>query len=320
MKKLILTSFFCAACILNSFSQTGWVQMNQHEDFNYTAVQFVNVNTGFIAGIDTSGTDGIILKTVNAGLNWEALIGGTPINSLFFLNESKGFVAGMGGFMMTTENSGASWVKIETGINGNIESICFINNNTGIVGGGNDRGDIGIVYKSTDGGSSWKDITPPFSFGIASSWLADATTGFVCGVRGIIKKTINQGGTWKGLQSIPDYEITCVRFRDANTGWAVGGNESGGFGVILVTTDGGESWLKLVQGHALNSVCFVNTETGYAVGVNGAILKSTNGGINWKELKSGANRILFSVNFINPETGWVVGMNGIILKTTSGGE
>jgi photosystem II stability/assembly factor-like uncharacterized protein len=71
----------------------------------------------------------------------------------------------------------------------------------------------------------------------------------------------------------------------------------------------------------LQSVYFVDKHTGWAVGDNGTILKSVNGGKKWKNY--GSNSItanLYAVRFINEKTGWCVGDNGVILKTKDKGK
>lgn len=58
---------------------------------------------------------------------------------------------------------------------------------------------------------------------------------------------------------------------------------------------------------------------GWAVGVAGTIIKTTDGGTSWNEQTSGTTVFLESVYFVDIQTGWVVGSNGTILKTTTGG-
>jgi len=75
----------------------------------------------------------------------------------------------------------------------------------------------------------------------------------------------------------------------------------------------------------LRGVYFVNSQTGWAVGHGGAIVKTTNGGTNWFPQNSGTSLGLISVKFINEFTGWAVGgheynYTNIILKTTNGGQ
>ena len=50
----------------------------------------------------------------------------------------------------------------------------------------------------------------------------------------------------------------------------------------------------LPQGNNLTSVKFINTTTGWAVGIEGTILRTTNGGTNWTSQTSGTtNRFVW---------------------------
>lgn len=69
----------------------------------------------------------------------------------------------------------------------------------------------------------------------------------------------------------------------------------------------------------LNDVYFSNSNTGIAVGQQGIVLRTTNGGTNWTTQISGTPNHLFGVFFINSTTGWIVGDVGLILKSTNGG-
>ena len=69
----------------------------------------------------------------------------------------------------------------------------------------------------------------------------------------------------------------------------------------------------------LNSVYFFDSNTGWAVGSDSVILKTTNGGINWTSHLSGTGNTLYSVYFPDNNTGWAVGSNSTILKTTNSG-
>lgn len=69
----------------------------------------------------------------------------------------------------------------------------------------------------------------------------------------------------------------------------------------------------------LNNVYFANSNTGLAVGQQGVILRTTNGGTNWISITSGTPNHLFGVFFVNSSTGYIVGDVGIVLKSTDGG-
>ena len=72
-------------------------------------------------------------------------------------------------------------------------------------------------------------------------------------------------------------------------------------------------------GSTLHSVTFTDINTGTAVGANGTIRRTTNGGINWFPQISGTSSTLYSVHFVNANTGTIVGSGGIIRRTINGG-
>jgi hypothetical protein len=70
----------------------------------------------------------------------------------------------------------------------------------------------------------------------------------------------------------------------------------------------------------LASLFFVDSQTGWAVGANGTIVHTKDGGQTWKQQPSGTIQFLINVRFLTPRLGWVVGTNGIILHTEEGGD
>jgi photosystem II stability/assembly factor-like uncharacterized protein len=70
----------------------------------------------------------------------------------------------------------------------------------------------------------------------------------------------------------------------------------------------------------LYSVFFTDSNTGWTVGGNGIILRTTDGGNNWTSQNSGTTNSLYSVYFVDSDNGWVVGGVGKILNTTNGGD
>ena len=84
--------------------------------------------------------------------------------------------------------------------------------------------------------------------------------------------------------------------------------------------DGGWEWYNPApQGNGLLAVRFVNGNTGWAVGANGTVLGTTDGGESWRRQPSGTNKGLLCVRFLDDKTGWAVGDGGVIIKTTDGG-
>lgn len=64
---------------------------------------------------------------------------------------------------------------------------------------------------------------------------------------------------------------------------------------------------------------FVDGQRGWAVGENGSLLSTTDGGATWTVRHSGTDLTLSKVVFADANHGWVVGSSGHLLRTTDGG-
>src|SRR5437588_11785623 len=98
-------------------------------------------------------------------------------------------------------------------------------------------------------------------------------------------------------------------------------------GVALVpAARAGES--PAFQDAPLHAVQFVDRNEGWAVGDDGVVLHSIDGGKSWERQPTGVRASLRSVHFLNPFTGWIAGREelhhgagstGILLVTRDGG-
>ena len=77
------------------------------------------------------------------------------------------------------------------------------------------------------------------------------------------------------------------------------------------------------EGVCLFKVSFTDANTGTAVGDGGLILRTTNGGDTWSPQTSGTTKTLYGVSFTDTNNGTISGFElggtGIILRTTDGG-
>src|SRR5262249_48060295 len=69
----------------------------------------------------------------------------------------------------------------------------------------------------------------------------------------------------------------------------------------------------------LNSIWFLDSERGWAVGSAGLLLKTANGGETWDVVPTGRVEDLWSVKFLSRDRGIIVGEDGLILMTGNGG-
>jgi photosystem II stability/assembly factor-like uncharacterized protein len=86
--------------------------------------------------------------------------------------------------------------------------------------------------------------------------------------------------------------------------------------------DSGKGWCwqyPLPTGNVIFDIAFVDSNTGWAVGEAGQLLKTSDGGATWVPQRSGVIDDLQRVAFANPSVGWVVGDHGVVLGTTDAG-
>jgi photosystem II stability/assembly factor-like uncharacterized protein len=331
--KVVIKSILIILILSNiSISQTGWIRQNGNTDKILEDVFFVNANTGWIVTDSTQ-----IMKTTDSGLTWvrQTLPFYTPLLAVFFINENTGWAGGgyhffvHSGYLYKTTNGGINWTANNSG---EIHGIYFIDENTGFLGlnASGDFGSGGSLIRTTNGGANWDGIYSSHEFSKIS--FKNAQTGYAIGHywddtsndTSFIYRTTNAGESWEIKFKERNEQFYYGSLKDisasGNYVWAVGKDST-----VIYSSDNGENWSvqnASVKGN-LYSVCFIDENTGWAVGNRYPdttnVMKTINGGANWFNQKNELGNALKSVMFVNENTGWAVGYNGTILKTTTGG-
>ncbi len=81
-----------------------------------------------------------------------------------------------------------------------------------------------------------------------------------------------------------------------------------------VWTDAG--WL----GVTLRCVTFIDSNVGFVAGDSGVIIKTENGGVRWRVVRSGGTERITGITFADSTTGWAVAQSGVVYGTTDGGD
>src|ERR1044071_2562036 len=77
----------------------------------------------------------------------------------------------------------------------------------------------------------------------------------------------------------------------------------------------------LPQGNTVNSVKFApDKKHGWAIGSDGAILRTSNGGYNWTIQYSPENTTLYGISVESKSRAVISGARGVIMTTTNGGD
>lgn len=86
-------------------------------------------------------------------------------------------------------------------------------------------------------------------------------------------------------------------------------------------SDSGWCWQQpRPTGTSREDYFFLDAQTGWSVGDNGEILKTSDGGKTWVKQDSGVRTRLWAVVFADANHGWVLGAHGALLRTVNGGQ
>lgn len=102
-----------------------------------------------------------------------------------------------------------------------------------------------------------------------------------------------------------------VEFVTTNIGYIITSNE------LLETIDAGSTWIKKQNISSGNDMNFFNS-TGYIVGNNGYVLKSTDNGTSWNQISTGYSSSFNTVNIID-DNNIILSTSNSIIKTDNGG-
>ncbi|HMG34543.1 MAG TPA: YCF48-related protein [Blastocatellia bacterium] len=194
--------------------------------------------------------------------------------------------------------------------------VSFADDLTGlIVGDISPAGEGGAIYKTADGGRTWRAIahTPEI---LTSVCLLDAKRAWVAGYGGRIERTDDGGQTWKTQRTERDGEmLNSIFFIDDRHGWAAGGS-----GLLLRTSNGGDSWepVSTRRVEDLWAVRFSSADAGWAVGEDGLILRSSDGGRTWAPQTSSTNKALMGLTVSADGVAVAVGASGTVLINEAG--
>jgi photosystem II stability/assembly factor-like uncharacterized protein len=196
--------------------------------------------------------------------------------------------------------------------------------------GGGETGQLndGSVVRTTDGGRTWQNVTPPG--GTAKDFMdveaADSNHAIVLAVGppSQIYRTTDGGATWHVVfeDANPDAFYDCVAFFDHRRGLAVSDPVGGRFR-LAGTEDGGRSWhiLKNVkmppalngEGAFATGTCLQAAwnrawfGTATPAGVNARVFTTRDGGRSWTVATTPLPGGIRSISFRDPRHGVAVG-------------
>jgi photosystem II stability/assembly factor-like uncharacterized protein len=302
---------------------SNWHQMTLpskvFEHLDLVNIRFISPSIGFMSILY-----GTILRTSNGGDSWAVVQEGSGNLLAFdFPTATIGYAAGYtdydtSSYLMKTTDGGLTWEMLPM-ILWRLNSVSFSDQNNGLAAASTKHNaNMRSILRTTDGGLTWIDLKHPAGTypdgkdDTSDIWSVKYVpgNGWFAGMRyssyennGIYKST-NDGTSWVKVDT---NSTRPFGFFDSQVGYALGGRELT-YETIRKTTDGGSTWFhqpipKPIGGYS-GGIAVPTVLTAYAVGQNGVILKTVDGGgtpLSVEALPHKSDAILRIVNDVSTE-------------------
>jgi photosystem II stability/assembly factor-like uncharacterized protein len=283
--KLQTFFLFLFISISNILLSAGWEWQNPTpQGSSLYSSHFFSSDNGIAVG-----NFGAILRTIDGGINWTTISNSSKekLLSIHFPNSDIGYIVGEGATVLKSIDGGNTWDSLICSFPQDIfRSVFFINPDTGFI-----ISAYGKVFKTIDGGTAWTESTLN-NYLLIDIKFIDSRHGIIVGDYGKIFKTTDCGETWHLKNSSTNNTLRSCCYLNSDKIIAVGSMNT-----IIRSNNGGETWnlIEGVEGSFL-SVAFSNSFDGFAVGMQGQISHTSDGGYSWQSTTSETTHSLFFVN------------------------
>jgi photosystem II stability/assembly factor-like uncharacterized protein len=250
---------------------------------------------------------------------------GQDLNTVFFLDNKRGWAGGDSGFLTRTEDGGHIWIKQVVETTAPINDIYFRDKDAGFLIAGN------AIFITRDNGTRWSEVrrflarefdgadVELYSVRFSSKkkgWVVGSISKHEHVIDSILLSTDNAGETWQRQRAPSRLELIHIDFANDKRGWIAGAE-----GTILATVDGGQTWTKQESGTTATifHIDFRSEKRGLAVGERGTILRTSDSGVTWTPVVVKTHSSLLNVQFVGDDNCWAVGRSGTILRTDDAG-
>ena len=261
-----------------------WKQVDKLETFTSTdrfnKIYFISDSVGFVIG-GTRFDNSTILKTENGGRTWTLTHVQDAPKELFGITQtSLGvlFCIGLDGKLLSSTDEGNNWAVKQLWYLP-YKDLAFFDNSRGLVVGGISFNQGYTTKIKTDGSFEQFDSV---GYEMNDIEMANDRTGFIS-AHGAILRTDDSGRNWQITEVVND-NYTAIHVFGSEV-WTCGYN-----GSIYRSADLGKSWSRMRNGndftkprYRLNDILFTDPQTGYAVGENGLLIYTDDGGNHWME-------------------------------------
>jgi photosystem II stability/assembly factor-like uncharacterized protein len=218
---------------------------------------------------------------------------------------------GTNGKIIRSTNGGISWLRVASGVTGDLFCLDTIAGAAGkLIAVGAD----GIVIGSTNFGQSWTRLDSGSRRPVYA--LAKSPNGFYFGGsdQGRMYSSNNSGMSWQmDSISLGSYKLKDIAFQPHGFGLAATGSS-----VVLITQDSGRSWGSHSLANMILGVACTFDSIGLAVGASGVLYRSIDRGLHWDSISMAGAQLLRDVDCYGSNA-IAVGDNGAVLCSSDAG-
>lgn len=217
------------------------------------------------------------------------------------------WAAGSSGKVWRSEDGAKSWALQATPSRMNLQDIAAWNPKQAVA-----VGDAGVVLRTEDGGLNWLAVEVPLaslSNKLMRVRLFEDGSAWTVGEGGSVLRSGDFGRQWQRVHGEADQAWNDIHQQGERI-WL-----AGEFGRIEVSKDGAKTWASMSSPvkTSLMAIAFRDANHGVAVGVEGVILVTRDGGAKWIEVPKVSREHLFDLLWDG--AGWLaVGDKGVLLR------
>ena len=192
-------------------------------------------------------------------------------------------------------------------------------------------GEQGAIWRTTDGGATWKSQESGVATPLTSVSFVDAQHGWAVGTEhrplasesaAVLLVTSDGGQTWQRDPNVLLPGLKQVRFFTLQQGWAWGDSSALCPSGVSVTRDGGRSWspLEMASFGRWRWGDFLDFHTGAIGDEQGRLLLTREGAMASFGVESAGLRTPRDLKFATKNRAWLVGSGGLLLQSGDGGQ
>jgi photosystem II stability/assembly factor-like uncharacterized protein len=260
------------------------------------------------------------------------------LHAVYFLDERQGWAVGGRGTLLSTDDGGQIWRARPRPTEDALRDVYFSDEQNGWLVCERSIYDLKTkeeprtyLLRTTDGGATWSQVNvigKDVDARLVRALFTDGGRAWAFGEEGALYTTRDGGSSWE-RQRVPTRNLLLGgSFLNNEQGWLVGAGAT-----LLQTSDGGVTWRRgeLIgfepgagkdedaRRVRFTAVSFVDKKRGWAVGTEGRVFTTVDGGRKWTAQISNVRADLYDVKFIDELEGWAAGAGGTLIHTMDGG-